>query len=59
MYQHLSTDLARAHMGQRMREAEAYRRSRETRAAQSSERQATLRKIATATIHLLAWPIRH
>ena len=46
-------------MGQRMREAEAYRRSRETRAAQSSERQATLRKIATATIHLLAWPIRH
>jgi hypothetical protein len=59
MYQHLSTDLARARMDQRLHEAEAFRRARETRGVQAAERRATLRKIAAATAHILVWPIRH
>jgi len=59
MYQHLNTGLARARMDQRLAEAEAFRRSRETRGGQASEHRATLRKIAAATVHILVWPIRH
>jgi hypothetical protein len=46
-------------MDQRLQEAEAFRRSRETDGAQAAERRATLRRIAAATVHILAWPIRH
>ena len=46
-------------MDQRLQEAEAFRRGRETRGALAAERRATLRKVAAATVHILAWPIRH
>ena len=59
MYQHLGTEMARGRMDQRMREAEAYRLSSETRAAQAGAHRATFRRIAMAAVHALAWPIRH
>ena len=59
MYQHLGTELARERMDQRMAEADAFRRSSGTRAARAGHHRATFRKIATATVHVLAWPVRH
>ena len=59
MYQHFGTELARGRMDQRMREAEAYRLSSGTRSARTAGHRATFRRIATATVHILLWPVHH
>ena len=59
MYQHLGTELARGRMDDRLREAQAYRLSTETRAARAAGHRSTFRTIATAAAHVVLWPIRH
>jgi hypothetical protein len=59
MYQTYGSDLARARMQDRMREAERYRLTKGTREAQAIERRNTLREIAGTALYLIAWPIRH
>ena len=59
MYQHLGAELNRSRMDQRMREAEAYRLGAQTRAGRTAGHHATFRKVATAAVHILVWPIRH
>jgi hypothetical protein len=59
MYQSFGSDLARERMNDRMREAEHYRLTKETRGAQAAERRSTVRKIASTALYLVAWPIKH
>jgi len=59
MYQSFGSDLARSRMQDRMREADAYRLTKETRQAQAAERRHTIRRIAGTALYLVAWPIKH
>jgi hypothetical protein len=52
-------DMARQHMNDRMREAQAYRLTKETRAAQSAERRATVRRVVSTALGMLLWPVKH
>jgi hypothetical protein len=59
MYQPYTTDLARQHRNQLMREADAYRITKGTRAAMVAQRKATFHRIVVSAVSLLAWPVRH
>jgi hypothetical protein len=59
MYQSFGSDMARSRMSERMRDAEHYRMTKETREAQAAERRGTIRKIASTALYLVAWPIKH
>jgi hypothetical protein len=52
-------DMARYRQAQLMREAEAFRRTKDTRAAHSAERRATVRKMLATAVGLVLWPIKH
>jgi hypothetical protein len=51
--------LAKYRIDDLIREAEAERATRRVRAVQAAERRARFRKIATAGVALLLWPVRH
>lgn len=53
------SDLARQRMQERMREAQAYRATRETRAARAAARHAAMRRVALAAVSVILWPIKH
>ena len=52
-------DMARYRQAQLMREAEAFRRTKDTRAAHSAERRAAVRKMLATAVGLVLWPIKH
>jgi hypothetical protein len=54
-----SGDLARERIQDMVRQAEAFRRSRDTRAARAAERHGTVRRVATAAVSALLWPVKH
>jgi hypothetical protein len=43
----------------RLREAEDWRRGAETRGVRVAQHRASIRRIATAAVHVLMWPVRH
>jgi hypothetical protein len=59
MYGNFGQDLARARMNDRLREAAAYRLTRETREARASERRAALRRVRSSVLSVILWPVRH
>jgi hypothetical protein len=59
MYQSYGSELAKSRMQERMRDAENYRLTKDTRAGQAAERRNTIRKIASTALYLVAWPIKH
>jgi hypothetical protein len=59
MYANFGSDLARARMNDRLREAEAYRLTRTTREARAAERRAALRKVRGSLLSVILWPVRH
>ena len=42
-----------------VRDAEAYRRTKQTRAGRSAERRGALRRFGGAVLSALLWPVRH
>jgi hypothetical protein len=55
----LGGELARQRMEDRMREARLERLAAGARAARPAHRRAAARRMADATLGLLAWPMRH
>jgi hypothetical protein len=53
------SEMARLRIDDMVRDAEAYRRSRETRASRAGERRGKIRGAARSVISALLWPIRH
>jgi hypothetical protein len=53
------TEMARTRIDDMLRNAEAYRLTKGTRAAHSAERRATMRRIAVAASSLVIWPFKH
>jgi hypothetical protein len=51
--------MAQERIGDLVRQAEAYRRSRRTRAAAAGERRGTLSRVRGAILSAVLWPIRH
>ena len=51
--------LAQYRINDLIREAEAERATRRVRAVQAAERRAKFRRITTAGVSLLLWPVRH
>jgi hypothetical protein len=41
------------------REAQAYSLTKETRAGRSADRRAGYRRVVTATLAMVAWPVKH
>ncbi|HWL90754.1 MAG TPA: hypothetical protein VNP90_05270 [Actinomycetota bacterium] len=54
-----SGDMAREQIRDRVREAEAFRRSRATRSAQRHDRHVAARKVYSGFVAILATPFRH
>jgi hypothetical protein len=54
-----TSDIAREQISDRVRQADAFRRSRQTRAGQRHERQVVARKIYQGFVAALAAPFRH
>jgi hypothetical protein len=52
-------DLARERIHDMLRDADAFRRSRETRTARSAGRRTAIRRMATAAVSGLLWPVKH
>jgi hypothetical protein len=52
-------DLARYRMDDRLREAEAYRRSKASLAGRTAEHRDRFRRIGTAAATMLLWPVKH
>jgi hypothetical protein len=52
-------EMARQRQDALMREAETFRRTKETRATRAAERRASYRKVVTAALAMVAWPIKH
>jgi hypothetical protein len=59
MYQTFGTEITRGRMDDRIREAQAFRRSRETRSARRAGHGAAFRKVGAAALHVILWPVRH
>jgi hypothetical protein len=59
MYGSMGPDLARARMQDRMREAEAYRLTKDTRAARAAAHRTTARRMVRTALTTLLWPIKH
>lgn len=53
------SSMARYRIDDLIREAEVERATRRVRAVQAAERRAKFRRIATAGVSLLLWPVRH
>jgi len=56
---YIGNDLGRFHQADLMRQAEASRLAKETAYVQAAERRATVRKVLSAAVSMLLWPIRH
>lgn len=56
MYQR---EVAKYRIDDLVREAHAYRLTRETRMARAAERRARNRRVASAVASALTWPIKH
>ena len=56
---YLGNDLGKYRQADLRREADAFRKSGETRAARSVEHRATARKVMSAAATMLLWPIKH
>ena len=56
---YIGNDLGRYHQADLMRQAEGARLAKQTASAQAAERRATLRKVLSAAVSMLIWPIRH
>ena len=56
---YIGNDLGRYHQADLMRQAEASRLGKETASAQAAERRATMRKVLSAAVSMLLWPIKH
>jgi hypothetical protein len=52
-------EMARQRQSALLREAETFRMTKETRAARTAERRAGYRKVVTAALAMVAWPIKH
>lgn len=59
MYGSMGPDLARARMQDRMREAEAYRLTRDTRAARAEAHRVAARRVVRTALTTLLWPVKH
>ncbi|HEY3208506.1 MAG TPA: hypothetical protein VGL18_01740 [Actinomycetota bacterium] len=59
MYGSMGPDLARARMQDRMREAEAYRLTKETRAARAEAHRVVARRVVKTALTTLLWPVKH
>ena len=55
----ISGDMAREQIRDRVRDADAFRRSRTTRTAQLHDRRAVARKFYSGFVAVLATPFRH
>jgi hypothetical protein len=55
----ISGDIARERIADRVRDADAFRRSRDTRRGRQLDRQATARKVYRGFVTALAGPFRH
>jgi hypothetical protein len=53
------SEMAKMRIDDMVRDAEAYRRSRGTRASRAGETRGKIRRAARAVISALLWPIRH
>jgi hypothetical protein len=53
------SEMAKARIDDLVREADAYRRSRGTRAARAGEMRGKVGRVARSAISALLWPIRH
>lgn len=52
-------ELGRYRQADLMREAEAFRMTKATRAARAAERRTAVRRVVTHAASLLLWPIKH
>jgi hypothetical protein len=59
MYGSMGPDLARQRMQDRMREAEAYRLTKDTRAARAEAHRVAARRVVRTALTSLLWPIKH
>jgi hypothetical protein len=55
----LSGDMARYQIADRVREAEAERRARQTRRSKMADERSFSRRIGRAAIAVVAWPVKH
>jgi hypothetical protein len=55
----ITGDMAREQIADRVREADAFRRSRSTRRGKQLERQSAARKVYVSFVAALAGPFRH
>jgi hypothetical protein len=53
------SELAKQRIDDLVRDADAYRRSREARAARAGEMRGMLRRVARPVVSALLWPVRH
>jgi hypothetical protein len=53
------SEMARLRIDDMVRDADAYRRSRGTRASRAGEMRGTIRRVARSAISALLWPIQH
>jgi hypothetical protein len=53
------SEMAKERIGDLVREADAYRRSRGARASRAGEMRGRLRRVTRGVVTALLWPIRH
>jgi hypothetical protein len=56
---YIGNDLGKYHQADLMRQAEAARLAGETASAKAAEGRATMRKVLSAAVSMLLWPIKH
>ena len=59
MYGSMGSDLARQRMQDRMREADAYRLTKDTRAARDGAHRVAARRVVRMALTSMLWPIKH
>jgi hypothetical protein len=59
MYGSMGWDMNRARMQDRMREAEAFRMTKETRAARAHDHRVVAKRVVRTALTTLLWPIKH
>jgi hypothetical protein len=52
-------DMGRYRQADLLREAEAFRLTKSTRAARAAERRTAARRVVTHAVSMLLWPIKH
>jgi hypothetical protein len=59
MYGSMGSDLARQRMQDRMREADAYRLTKDTRAGRAEAHRVAARRVVRMALTSMLWPIKH